>query len=261
MKQVKLCFQEVVKIQLSFNVIKNSRVIDQGNREINTYLSEPYKEATLDKSQQAKKSNIESYENIAKSILENAGRESEKIISKAYVDVAEAKTQAFNEGLEQGYKEGYENGYNEAISKAITEAEAIRLEADAILISAKKQYNEYLIEKEAHIKDLIVSIAESILKKEVREPDALNEMIFSVLKAERNAKSYVIKSNSVHFSTIRDEVENFKNKLAFQGDIFVIEDNFLDEGTAVIEKETGKSIVSISYGIEKIMEVFQEEQI
>ncbi len=42
-------------------------------------------------------------------------RESEKIISKAYVDAAETKTQAYKEGLEQGHKEGYENGYNEAI--------------------------------------------------------------------------------------------------------------------------------------------------
>ena len=60
---------------------------------------------------------------------------------------------------------------------------------------------------------------------------------------------------------IKDQVENWKAKLAFQGDIFVIEDNFLDDGTAVIEKETGKSIVSIAYGIEKIIEVLQEEQI
>ena len=56
-------------------------------------------------------------------------------------------------------------------------------------------------------------------------------------------------------------IENWKSKIAFQGDIFVIEDNFLEDGTAVIEKETGKSIVSISYGIEKIKELFKEEQL
>ena len=248
-------------MQSSFNVIKNSRVIEQGNREINTQLREAVGGVIMDANHGIKNANMESYENIARNILENARRESEKIISKAYVDAAELKTQAFQEGLEQGQKEGYENGYNEATYRAMEEAEIIRTEADSILTAAKGEYNEYLIEKEQHIKALVVSIAESILKKEVKEPDALNEMIFNTLKTERNTKSYIIKSNNSHFAMIRDQIENFKNKLAFQGDIFVIEDNFLDDGTAVIEKESGKSIVSISYGIEKIIEAFQEEQI
>ncbi len=142
------------------------------------------------------------------------------------------------------------------LDRAMEEAETVRAEADSILTTAKDEYNEYLIEKEKHIKDLIVNIAESILKKEVKEEDALNEMIFNTLKAERNIKLYIIKINNSHFDMIKSQVENLKSKLAFQGDIFVIEDNFLDDGTAVIEKETGKSIVSIEYGIEKIIEVF-----
>lgn len=261
MRLVKLYFQGVVKMQSSFNVIKNSRVIEQGNREINTQLREAAYSVIMDENRGIKNSNLESYENIAKNILENARRESEKIISQALVDAAKAKTHAFNEGLELGYKDGYENGYSEAISRAMTEAEAIRTGADSILTAAKVEYNEYLLEKEQHIKTLIVSIAESILKKEIKEPDALNEMIFNTLKAERDTKSYIIKSNNSHFAMIRDKIEDWKNKLAFQGDIFVIEDNFLDEGTAVIEKESGKSIVSVSYGIEKVIEIFQEEQI
>ena len=248
-------------MQSSFNVIKNSRVIEQGNREINTQLSKASGGAIMDENHGIKIANMESYENIARNILENARRESEKIISKAYVDASDAKIQAYNQGLEEGYKEGYENGYNEAIDKAMEAAEAVKAEADSILMAAKGEYNQYLIEKEHQIKALVVSIAESILKREIREPDALNEMIFHTLKTERNTKSYVIKSNNSHFTMIREQVESWKNKLAFQGDIFVIEDNFLDEGTAVIEKESGKSIVSVSYGIEKIKEVFQEEQI
>ena len=264
MKLVKLYFQGVVKIQLSFNIIKNSRVIEQGNREINTQIntqiSEPSKGLIVNKDHDIKKDNMESYENIAKSILENASRESKKIISKAVMDAVEVKTQAFNEGLAQGHKEGYEEGYNSAITEAMTKAEVIRAEANDLLVAAKAQYDEYLLEKEQHIKALVVSIAESILKKEIKEPDALNEMIFNILKTERNTKSYIIKSNNSHFATIREEIEHWKNKLAFQGDIFVIEDNFLDEGTAVIEKESGRSIVSISYGMEKIIEVLKEEQ-
>jgi flagellar assembly protein FliH len=248
-------------MQSSFNVIKNSRVINQGDREINTQLSGASKVVMQDESPVIKNPNMESYENIAKSILANAKRQSEEILSKAYIDAVELKAQAFETGNEQGYKEGYESAYNKAIDSAMDAAKLLKTDADAILMSAKDQYDAYLIEKEHHIKALIVNIAESILKREIKEPDALNEMVFHTLKAERNIKTYIIKVSNCHFAMIKDQVETFKARLAFQGDIFVIEDNLLDEGTAVIEKETGKSIVSIAYGIEKIVEVFKEEQI
>ncbi|MCJ7690418.1 MAG: hypothetical protein MUO60_14010, partial [Clostridiaceae bacterium] len=235
--------------------------IKLGNREIYTQLSENTGGVTLSGNKGIIKANMESYENVASSMLESARRESEKIISKAYVDAAKAKTQAFKEGLKDGNKQGYDIAYKDTIGSAMEEADVVRANADFILTSAKHEYSKYLMKKEKHIKDLIVSIAENILKKEIKETDALNEMIFNTIKTERNIKSYVIKINSTHFITIKDEIQNFKDRLAFQGDIFVIEDNFLDDGTAVIEKETGKSIVSIAYGIEKIIEVFQEEQI
>lgn len=248
-------------MQLSFNVIKNSRVINQGNKEINTQLSVASGGVTMIENQGIKKNNMESYENIARNILDNARIESEKIMAKAFRDAAETKTQAHKEGLEQGRIEGYENGYNEAMGAVRSEAETIRTMANDILTAAKSEYNQYLIDKEQHIKSLVVSIAENILKREVVGKDALNEMIFSCLKTERNIKFYIIKSNSSHFVTIKDQIENWKCNLAFQGDIFVIEDNFLDDGTAIIEKDTGKSIVSIAYGIEKIIEVLREDQI
>jgi flagellar assembly protein FliH len=248
-------------MQSSINVIKNSRVIDQGNREINTQLSKASRGSSFSGEKNSLDVGMESYENIASNMLENARRESEMIISKAYIDAAKAKIEGFIEGLENGNREGYATAYKDAIDGAMEAADAVRADADFILVQAKHQYSEYLVKKEKHIKALIVNIAENILKKEVKEMDALNEMIFSTIKTERNAKSYVIKANSTHFATIKDEIQNFKNRLAFQGDIFVIEDSFLDDGTAVIEKETGKSIVSIAYGIEKIIEVFQEEQI
>lgn len=248
-------------MQSSFKVIKNSRVIEQGNREITTQLSGNLRATMQNGNQGIKDPNMESYESIAKNILGSAKRESEEIISKAYIDSVELKEHAFEVGNKQGYKEGYENGYNKAIDSAMDAAKLVKDEADAMLMSAKEQYNAYLIEKENHIKALILNIAESILKKEIKDPDALNEMVFHTLKAERNIKTYIIKVNNSHFAAIKGQVETFKVKLAFQGDIFVIEDNLLEEGTAVIEKETGKSIVSIAYGIEKIVEVFQEEQI
>lgn len=248
-------------MQLSFNVIKNSRIIEQGDKKIDTQLSEVPMDVSMDEHYGIKSSDMESYETIASNTLDQANRKSEEIISKAYIDAEEAKTQAIKEGYAQGSKEGYETAYNENLSVAMDEAKQVREKADSILVNAKMEYNDYLIEKEKHIKALIVTIAESILKKEVTQADALNEMIFNTIKAERDIKFYIVKSNSNHFDMIKSQVEIWKSKFAFQGDIFVIQDNLLDDGTAVIEKETGKSVVSIAYGIEKIVEIFKEEQI
>lgn len=248
-------------MQSSFKVIKNSRVIEQGNREINTQLREVVCGELMGGNYRTKNDSMESYESIAANIVESARRESEKIMANAFVAAAEMKTKAYREGIEQGHKEGYENGYNEVMEKVMEDAQTVRTMADDLLISAKGKYNKYLTDKEIQIKALVVSIAENILKREIVEKHALNEMIFNTLKAERNIKSYIIKSNKSHFESIVDQIENWKVKLAFQGDIFVIEDNFLEDGCAVIEKDTGKSIVSIAYGIEKIVEIFQEEQI
>lgn len=248
-------------MQSSFKVIKNSRVIEQGDREIKTQLREVTYGEIMGENHGTQRDDMESLENIVGNILENARIESEKIISKAMVEATDAKTQAFKEGLEQGHKKGYENGYDEAMETALADAETVRIMADNLLTAAKGEYNKYLMDKEQQIKALVVTIAENILKREIVQKDALNEMIFNTLKAERNIKSYIIKSNNSHFASIVQQIEDWKQRLAFQGDIFVIEDNFLDDGTAVIEKDTGKSMVSIAYGIEKIVEVFQEEQI
>lgn len=253
-------------MQSSFNVIKNSRVVTQGSAEINTQLGEKSAD-TMElendgiKSNRIKSEDIKSYENIAKNILDNARRQSEEIISKAYIAAQISRTKAFEEGHKEGHKEGFESGYSEAMQKAMAEVQVMKTNSDNLLYSAKQSYDEYLVDKEQRIKDLVINIAESILKSEVKQPGALNEMVFSTLKDERSTKVYIIKVNNSHFAALRDEVENFKDKLAFQGDIFVVEDNSLDEGTAIIEKESGKSIVSIAYGIEKIVEIFRQEQI
>ena len=108
MKLVKLFFQEAVKIHLSFNVIKNSNVIKQGDAEISTHLSVNPTSKIMYENEVINQVNLESYEKIASNILENARRESNKIISKSVIDAAKAKTVAVKEGLEQGNKEGYE---------------------------------------------------------------------------------------------------------------------------------------------------------
>ena len=126
-------------MQSSINVIKNSRIIKQGNREINTQLGTADTNSRHGEDKVILDAKMESYENIASSMLENARRESEMIISKAYIDAAKAKTEAFKEGLENGNREGYATAYKDAIDGATEAADAVRASADFILTQAKQQ--------------------------------------------------------------------------------------------------------------------------
>ncbi|GAA0121401.1 MULTISPECIES: hypothetical protein [Clostridium] len=247
-------------MQSSYKVIKNHYVITEGKKEICT-KSPIVMDEDIPKEKekiQNTEETLVSFENIAQNIIENAQNKSNKIIIEATEKAKEIESDAFNSGSSKGYDEGYNLGYKEGMKKAEEEGEAIIKNATEVLVSAKLEYKNYIEEKEVHIRELIYNIASSVLKREVENSEAINEIIFDALLEEKNENYFIIKCNSNHLSSLKDEVENMKNKLAFTGDIFIIEDNSLENGTAIIEKDSGKILVDMSYVCEKLKEIIFE---
>ncbi|WP_138202642.1 flagellar assembly protein FliH [Haloimpatiens lingqiaonensis] len=250
-------------MQSSFNVIKNENAEPLGEKEIvveyvprkvlNTNL---YKESdeNLDKNLEN-----EPYSKLATSIVEAARSKSDEIIRKAYEEAAkvqmEAEKKGHRLGHEKGYKEGYEEGYRKALEEAQNEALAIIETANAILKSAKVQYEEYLEEKEENIKELMVEIVSNILKKEVKCEDTISNLIREVVKDSRKSQVFIIKCNSVHEDKLKEEVEHWKVSLGIKGEIFIIADDFLEEAQVIVEKDNGKVEIHIEESIEKIKDI------
>lgn len=252
----------------SFNVIKNDNVMPRGDRDIITKFQNP---VAKEISEKYGKEHIESYENLAKNMLENARIQSEKILTSTYEEVGkleknanakvdEIKREAYEKGFSEGSTKGYNDAYESAITKASLEAEKIKKNADDVLISAQKEYKDYIEIKKNEILNTIIKISESILNQEVKSKDSVGKMVFRAIENEKNANRFVIKCNSLYSEEIKKQVVNWKEQLALKVDVFVVSDDSITQGNAVVEKDNGKIMVGIDTGMEKLKSLFMENE-
>jgi flagellar assembly protein FliH len=248
-------------MQSSYNVIKNRSVKNTGLREIVTSseaaVINPEVEDNI-------KNHIESYESLAKSILENARNKSEQIVIKAYEDARAIEEEALlkaeqlkNEAYETSYQEGYHKAYHETMQHTKIESEAIIASAMELLNNAKAEYEEYLQIKTQEINDLIITIAKTVLKKEVQDKSSINSMIYEAIERSKKSEKFIVRCNSIYVDELKDQSNSWKKQLGFLGDIFILGDDSLEPGNAVIDKGNGKVITGIDYALQRIEEILE----
>lgn len=250
---------------LSSSIIKNTKVIAQGKKEIITDGDIEVKLQSLAEIKDIIKNNgdrsidnIEKFDEIAEAIIQNAKAEAEIIIVKAISDSETMKNEAYNKGYEEGKQTGYNDAYNETIVKSKAEADNITTNAEQnasqLANSAKLEYEKYLLDRRVDIKKLAFSIASQILKRQIKEEHGVDDMIYDAVKSAKNSKLIIIKCSKLHYKALTEVIELWKKQIPLKGDIFVIEDNFLEDDNAIIEKDNGKIELGISIGFEKIKE-------
>lgn len=260
----------------SFSVIKHDNVVSFGEREIVTKFAseaEIEKQAVDEEKEANIKHDMESYEMLVKTMLENARTKSEAILAEAYAEgekiksdikakeeqiYKEAHDKGYSDGLAAGEKAGYHDAYEVNMIKVKEESEVILNNADDTLKKALQEYQEYFENKSEEIKDIIVTISEKVLKKELLNENAVNEMIFDTLLEIKNSKVFIIRCNEIYCESIKNNLDKWKSELAFNGDIFVIEDASIEIGNVMIDRGNGKVLIGIDVGIEKIKEALQE---
>ena len=191
-------------------------------------------------------------------ILKQTELDSSKIVEEAQEKACEIKQEAYEEGHSQGLQNGYEDGYKEAyeehIEKAKSESEKIIQEASSILIDSKNQVVEYLKENKKQIIDLSITIAEKVLKEKFKEVDSMNKILESVINEYEIRENFVIKTNSVYIESINEKVNFLKNEKSIKGQVFVLADDSIEAGNAIIETDKGRLIVGIDCVIDKVKE-------
>lgn len=245
-------------MQLSYSVIKNKSVFTGNNRKmINTSYDTKLtkQEAFLTEEND---SIVESYKNIGESIIKNANLQKERILELVYADSERIEREAYEKGYKQGLENGYEDGYKESYEKhmaiAAQEGQQIRNNATAMLMDAKSQYEEYMSKVKGEIINLAYTMAEAIVKNKLQREDGINGYLQEIIEKSKECKTFIIKCNEVHFNEVKSNVFNWKSQFALQGEIFVLADNTIEPGNAVVEKENGKVIVGLDIGLEKIKE-------
>ena len=251
-------------MRLSYNLIKENRVLDKESKVINTEIILP-KEAEV-----SNKNENENYEMLindakkysedcrkeANEILEKAKEEKEKLLSETEEKCKELEREAYDKGYEQGLNNGHEDGKKEAYDSCVPEAtkyaNEIKEKADKMLKNATSDYEKYLDEKKQEILELSVNIASQILKREVNKDSAINSLVDEAVKLSKGAENMVIKCNEAHVEELKKHIERWKTIDNIKGDIFVPPDEDMEKGNAKIEKSTGVIEVGIDIGLEKI---------
>lgn len=242
-------------MQSSFKVIKDTKVVSQGSKEIVTMYYPSRVIGSVD-DEVGYTSPKESYEQDARNILEEAERQRQAIINDALEKAnniqREAYEQAYNEGYHQGQQKGYSDGYETAILKVQEEGAQIIQCAENTLKDAKEEYKKYLEEKKTEIIGLSINIAKHILRREVSNVSGIDDMLAEALESSRNAESIIIRTNSLYTDNIKAKLYDWKERFAIKADIFVIADDLIDKGCAIVEKNNGKIRIDIDETLESI---------
>lgn len=254
-------------MQSSFNIIKNNSVKNTGLRDIITSGETAAAKAENIVTETNVKNHIESYENLAKNIIENARRQSEQILIRAYEDAKSIEEEALkqaerlkSEAYEQGAAEGYNTAYNETLNKAKVDGDAIIASASKLLNNAKEEYEIYMQAKSKEIGELALTIAKAVLKKEIQDTNSINSMIYDALSESKNSRNFIIRCSSIYVEELKKQCSDWKQQLGFKGDIFIVGDDTLEPGNAVIDKGNGKIVVGIDYALQRVEEILNGKE-
>lgn len=248
-------------MQLSYNLIKSNSALEVSKKKIETnYIR---REETLEENKEQDIKSIEaeirkSYESLGASILKKAKREAEELLMKSRKTAIEIEKTSYEEGYAQGKENGFEDGYKEGLQKAKleTEEEVKRYikKSEKILESANSKFKEYLKLKEKDIINIAFEMAAIIAKKELQQSEGILPLLEDILNEAKAEENIIIKCNTVHVKVIEDKVDYYKKAYAIKGEIFIIEDPLMESGNAIVEKSTGKAIIGLDIGLEKLQE-------
>jgi flagellar assembly protein FliH len=196
------------------------------------------------------------YEDIGQRIIQDAKKEKQIITLRAQMDASVAEKKAYEKGYEQGtqngYDDGYKKAYDETIDAAKAEAAEIVSKAELLLKSAHENYCDYLEVKKAEIVKLALQIAESITKKELSDEASMNHIIEEAFKISKGEDSVILKVNSIHVEELKAQINKWKISYGIKNEIFIINDDFMEPGNAILEKPSGIVKVGVEIGMEQI---------
>ena len=248
-------------MQSSYNLIKSASALDASKKVIETNYTVQNVENTEENNSYSMEDEFrKNYEFLGANIIKNAKQEAEDIKRKSQIIANEIEKKAYEEGYNQGksngYEDGYENGYREAIEKVRLETEKEVKEkidrAENILEKANKEYKKYLLNKEEEILKLAFDMASIIAKNELKLSEAMLPLIEDILEEAKGEENIIIRCNNIHVKSIKEKVNYYKQAYAIKGEIFILEDELMEPGNAVIDKGTGKATIGLDIALEKL---------
>ena len=191
-------------------------------------------------------------------IVKVANSERESIINASNENAKSIEKEAYEKGYDEGRTNGYEDGYKEAyddnIEKAREESKKIVDEAEDILKNAHNSVISYMKSNKTNIINMILTISEKVLREKFKDSSSINSLVNSTIEEYELKNNFVIRVNPLYKESILTEINILKNTKKIESEVFVLEDNNIDEGNVQIDTENGKIILGIDSILQKIKE-------
>ena len=240
----------------SFRVVERS-IISNEDMDISTT---PLDDKLLSEAREKHEEIIRNAKEEAKIIINSAYGESEEKLNLAYERAKEiseeARTEGYKKGCEtgheQGYKEGYEIGYKEgkeASEKLIREA----LDIKNIYI---EQRSKLLKEAEEDLIDLVISIYEKVLYKNVEKDEEIivNLVLNGIDNLEISEKLTVIVSKD-NYESVEKSKEIILAKASLIDELDIRINSDMKKGDCILETSKGSVDVSIDNQLDEVKDL------
>jgi flagellar assembly protein FliH len=194
------------------------------------------------------------YEQIIKKAQEERFKIIEASKSEALGIEKKAYEQGHNQGLKNGYEDGYKEAYEDNIEKAKLEASEIIENANDTLFEAKEHVLSYMKENKERILDLSISIAEQVLREKFNDTSSMNSILINIIEEYELKENVVVKVNPLYKESLDNQIIELKENYKINGDVFILSDESIKQGNAVIDTLKGRLIIGIDTVLDKIKE-------
>lgn len=222
-----------------------------------TVVNEAQEEEFIKREEEIKLKLIEA-KNRYEEIIKAAQEESFKLIESSKSEALGIEKKAYEQGHSQGLKNGYEDGYKEAyednIEKAKLEASEIIQNANDTLFEAKEHVLSYMKENKERILSLSISIAEQVLREKFNDTSSMNNILINIIEEYELKENVVVKVNPLYKESLDNQIIELKESYKVNGDVFILGDESIEQGNAVIDTLKGRLIIGIESVLDKIKE-------
>ncbi|MCU9811804.1 hypothetical protein LEQ08_08660 [Paraclostridium sp. AKS81] len=126
--------------------------------------------------------------------------------------------------------------------------------ANNILLQANEQFTDFLKCSKKDIISLSVFIAEKVLKEKFKDEESMNNILEATIKEYEIKENFVIRTNAIYIEKVNEQLNELKNQQLIKGESFILADDFIEPGNAIIETNKGRLIVGVDCVLEKVKE-------
>ncbi len=208
--------------------------------------------------QAVSKDELQSIKEDADTILENARKLAEQMVTEAesrakaimnesMQKANEAANEAFEEGKKNGYDEGLKQG-EETIKARIAELELYREELD-------KEYEQRVKKMEPELVDVLLKVFSEVTKVlSADKKDLIVTLVNSVMNGTEVSKNYIIKVSKDDAQFLRENKDRIQGLVDRDINLEIVDDPTLKRSQCLIDTDLGIFDCSLDIQLENLID-------